>query len=206
LEIEEAIHAEAAALAREEAKAQEAAMAAAAEAASLAFFNGDEEELAAALGVDIETFQLLLELEEREIEPEDYEVLGRLDETVKPSTLCPEQLQRFPIEIFGGDAGDPLAKGVAEGVVAAFDFWRVPLELMADQLFDGEGEVETATGSPSCTSGGSETCMVCCLDLERGDTIRRLTPCGHCFHRDCIDRWLLESSTRCPVDKLELCL
>ena len=32
-------------------------------------------------------------------------------------------------------------------------------------------------------------CLVCQFTYEQGDVLRRL-PCGHCFHKDCVDQWL----------------
>jgi Ring finger domain len=32
-------------------------------------------------------------------------------------------------------------------------------------------------------------CLVCQFTYEKGDQLRRL-PCGHCFHKDCVDQWL----------------
>lgn len=32
-------------------------------------------------------------------------------------------------------------------------------------------------------------CLVCQFTYEKGDELRRL-PCGHCFHKDCVDQWL----------------
>ncbi|CAB9499628.1 protein ligase Arkadia [Seminavis robusta] len=32
-------------------------------------------------------------------------------------------------------------------------------------------------------------CLVCQFPYEKGDDLRRL-PCGHCFHKDCVDQWL----------------
>merc|ERR1711943_111348 len=60
-----------------------------------------DEELAMAeqLGLDIATYRMLRQLEEREILPEDYDLLGRLDEAVKPATLSLEELYRFPTKV-----------------------------------------------------------------------------------------------------------
>ena len=42
----------------------------------------------------------------------------------------------------------------------------------------------------------SRTCSVCLDALGWGDA-RALLPCGHCFHRKCLERWLHVSPT-CP--------
>ncbi len=39
-------------------------------------------------------------------------------------------------------------------------------------------------------------CLVCQFPYENKECLRQL-PCGHCFHRDCIDQWLL-SKDFCP--------
>ncbi|KAJ7497318.1 hypothetical protein FB451DRAFT_1210962 [Mycena latifolia] len=47
---------------------------------------------------------------------------------------------------------------------------------------------------------GRETCPICIVDFEEGDDLRVL-PCdgAHCFHQTCVDPWLLELSTACPI-------
>ncbi|KAJ3175423.1 E3 ubiquitin-protein ligase Zswim2 [Geranomyces variabilis] len=40
-------------------------------------------------------------------------------------------------------------------------------------------------------------CRVCMKKVETGDTVR-VIPCRHGFHRNCIDRWLLQTRTTCP--------
>lgn len=58
---------------------------------------------------------------------------------------------------------------------------------------EGEGSVDPATI-------GRETCPICIVDFEEGDDLRVL-PCDgkHRFHKDCVDPWLLELSTSCPI-------
>jgi len=46
---------------------------------------------------------------------------------------------------------------------------------------------------------GAASCSVCISDLESGEIIRKL-PCGHRFHRGCIDTWL-EQNITCPICK-----
>lgn len=47
---------------------------------------------------------------------------------------------------------------------------------------------------------GRETCPICIVDFEEGDDIRVL-PCEgkHRFHPACVDQWLLELSSSCPI-------
>jgi hypothetical protein len=47
---------------------------------------------------------------------------------------------------------------------------------------------------------GRETCPICIVDFEDGDAVRVL-PCGgaHRFHQACVDPWLLELSSSCPI-------
>lgn len=47
---------------------------------------------------------------------------------------------------------------------------------------------------------GRETCPICIVDFEEGDDLRVL-PCEghHRFHQLCVDPWLLELSTSCPI-------
>jgi len=51
----------------------------------------------------------------------------------------------------------------------------------------------------------STTCPICVDEFTEGDDIRIL-PCDarHRFHRDCIDPWLLNVSSLCPLCRLDL--
>lgn len=42
------------------------------------------------------------------------------------------------------------------------------------------------------------TCHICLDDFEHGDDLRTL-PCCHSFHMRCVDVWLTEKSSCCPV-------
>jgi len=44
---------------------------------------------------------------------------------------------------------------------------------------------------------GQTNCSICLNDYESGTMIRRL-PCGHDFHRRCVDKWL-HKNKRCPL-------
>lgn len=48
-------------------------------------------------------------------------------------------------------------------------------------------------------------CSICLCEVNPGDKIRRLDTCGHCFHRSCIDLWLLRRGD-CPLCKRSVAL
>jgi len=184
----------------EAARVAEAAAAREAAEASRQVDEQQEQQAAAALGIDVATYRLLRQLEQRDICPEDYDLLGRLDEQVKPATLCREQLKRFPTETYeaAASAAGSTADGGGDDDAASFASARSGEEAApSDDEFHEPGE----PGEP----GEPELCAICYVPFAMGDAVRRLRPCGHCFHKECIDRWLLESSKVCPVDKQELC-
>ncbi|TRM69963.1 hypothetical protein BD626DRAFT_475878 [Schizophyllum amplum] len=47
---------------------------------------------------------------------------------------------------------------------------------------------------------GTDTCPICIVDFEEGDDLRVL-PCEgrHQFHQKCVDPWLLQLSSSCPI-------
>ena len=45
--------------------------------------------------------------------------------------------------------------------------------------------------------GQQESCVICLSEFESGDALR-LLPCGHRFHRKCVDNWLPKSKA-CPI-------
>jgi hypothetical protein len=60
----------------------------------------------------------------------------------------------------------------------------------------------TTTSDPSVLPEaiGRETCPICIVDFEDDDALRVL-PCAgqHRFHQACVDPWLLELSSSCPI-------
>jgi Ring finger domain len=58
----------------------------------------------------------------------------------------------------------------------------------------------TQDDDPLPESIGRETCPICIVDFEDGDDLRVL-PCEgkHVFHQTCVDPWLLELSSSCPI-------
>ncbi len=58
----------------------------------------------------------------------------------------------------------------------------------------------TSAEDPLAESIGRETCPICIVDFDDGDDVRVL-PCEgkHVFHQACVDPWLLELSSSCPI-------
>jgi len=48
-------------------------------------------------------------------------------------------------------------------------------------------------------------CSICLNELDCNDSVRVLSSCGHCFHRSCIDLWLLRRAD-CPLCKQDVCM
>ncbi|XP_027364634.1 RING-H2 finger protein ATL70-like [Abrus precatorius] len=44
----------------------------------------------------------------------------------------------------------------------------------------------------------SSSCSICLGDYKESDMLRLLPDCGHLFHLDCVDPWLMLHST-CPI-------
>jgi hypothetical protein len=182
----------------------------------------DEVVLAAQLGMDVATYRMLRSLEQREILPEDYELLGRLDDAVQARTLSSEQLNRFELKLYSV-AEVPTSSNSCAGL--GMDFWRLPMPaLLSDETISHNecsfgmdfwrlpllslDDIVTAdtVESRHCSKRVgtlAEVCGVCLVEFDQGVELRVL-PCGHQFHRECIDHWLTQSSTLCPVDKRDL--
>jgi hypothetical protein len=170
---------------------------------------------------------MLRQLEQREIVPEDYDLLGRLDDAVKPKTLSSAMLERFvtrtymapslrienttlPMFRFGAsywhlplhtleDDGKELASNSTSFGV---DFWKLSMPNLEDN--ETASTVASEDDRKRCPSHDSiDACGVCLAEFDDGDELRVL-PCGHYFHQSCIDHWLLRSASVCPSCKQEL--
>lgn len=50
-------------------------------------------------------------------------------------------------------------------------------------------------------AAATNECSICLVGFKDGDICRRLPePCGHCFHKECVDHWF-QLSTSCPLCK-----
>ncbi|KAI8598386.1 hypothetical protein EDD21DRAFT_382644 [Dissophora ornata] len=56
---------------------------------------------------------------------------------------------------------------------------------------------------PFANANAQTMCAVCLTDYEVGDKVRIL-PCFHQYHQECIDPWLLDVVSLCPICKVDL--
>jgi hypothetical protein len=101
---------------------------------------------------------MITELQNRELNDEDYSILLQLDSTSQEQGSIPLHIiNKFPI-----------LKLCTE---------RDRIQLRLDQ---------------------SRNCKVCVESIRYGEIARQL-PCGHGFHQQCIDKWLLNQRSTCPT-------
>ena len=61
-----------------------------------------------------------------------------------------------------------------------------------------KGRYELPNEDQQTSREGSMICSVCTEDFAENDRVRIL-PCGHIYHRRCIDPWLLRFGGNCPL-------
>lgn len=82
----------------------------------------------------------------------------------------------------------------------------VPTELTLTGQHDAEGSLKPVVRDVVVVDSVSqETCLICIENFEGGDIIR-LLPCEgkHFFHQQCVDPWLLEYSSSCPICRQDI--
>jgi len=111
----------------------------------------------------------------------DLEALG-----IKRLTVPQDILDKMPLYTYTSETGGDSSEAVA------------PQRPSADA--DGSAAKET---SPEAEARGftQPTCAICLDDFARAETVVRELPCGHIFHPDCIDAFLRENSSLCPMCK-----
>ena len=55
-----------------------------------------------------------------------------------------------------------------------------------------------ASDDPRAASEGWEICVICLAQPTEGELLRML-PCGHHFHKSCVDEWFNRGKTSCPL-------
>ncbi|EST06173.1 Zinc finger, RING-type [Kalmanozyma brasiliensis GHG001] len=80
------------------------------------------------------------------------------------------------------------------------------IPLLADQAEAGPSTakpVNPASLPPGRTYFSTDECAICLCDFVDGDRVRVL-PCGHIFHRQEVDDWLVRVKKLCPICKRDI--
>ena len=166
--------------------------------------KAQREAAAAAMGLDLATYADLVQLQHRDITPEDYDTLRNLDSGVKPKTLSrqaidecapcwkipdlpPSANERSAAEEAAADAGGR-AGGGSGGGAARSGF--------------GAGVCSALFGRRGSCAAGPPPCSICLSPLRPGENCRSL-PCDHHFHEPCLLQWVRTHNT-CPVCRYAL--
>ena len=130
--------------------------------------RAEREAAAATVGVDEGTYNLLMDMQHRDITPDDYEMLRSLDTSVKPKTLSPRTLElaapcwEIPDVcvpgtcVPGAGAASPLSAAeqqcsiCMEGLVAGERVRRLPC-MLARSTCPGPASTQRARGPPACS-------------------------------------------------------
>jgi hypothetical protein len=46
-------------------------------------------------------------------------------------------------------------------------------------------------------------CLICLADFCEEDQLKKLK-CNHCFHKECIEKWICHQSNKCPICRTEI--
>lgn len=120
------------------------------------------------------------------------------------------RVYRYP-ELYGprnsqdGSSSQTRVQGLARAVLDTFPVVKFT---QRDASPTGSTDLEHETAEPrkdSAQTGASRqdyaetpTCSICAEDFAAEEDVRIL-PCKHEFHRHCIDPWLVQQSTKCPL-------
>jgi len=161
------------------------------------------EAAAASAGMDLTTYNLLMELQQRDITPEDYDMLRRLDSSVQPKTLSRQRLDQLcPSWVVpAADAAAGVVPAVAGAAAPPATEASAPVTRKAAAA-SAAAAAAAAAAAPAakrpCRDAVSmETCSICLEPFACKECMRRL-PCRHLFHTTCIDHWLTSCSNLCP--------
>ncbi|KAI8103942.1 hypothetical protein M9435_006468 [Picochlorum sp. BPE23] len=77
------------------------------------------------------------------------------------------------------------------------------LQVVVYSIGNGDGVLDgDAEGVLESDDDNSHVCAICLEEYAAGEKLRVL-PCQHRFHKGCVDAWLLEQSSCCPLCKRE---
>ena len=121
------------------------------------------------------------------------------EDVLRDAILAEERLQRPPASPLDPASSPQGAQESGTSTVVLTEATAVPRPRKQNTE---EGQSRDSMMHPNIVPEaiGRDTCPICIVDFEEGDDIRIL-PCEgrHAFHQACVEPWLLELSSSCPI-------
>jgi len=130
----------------------------------------------------------------------DLEALG-----VKRLTVSQQILDKLPIHTYTDGAADGSEKAIDPHAQASH--LGVPSTVVDAETGRKAPPLSRHSSAPTVPTTGMSsswsqpTCPICMDDFEPNETQVRELPCHHVFHPECIDTFLLNHSSLCPMCK-----
>lgn len=131
---------------------------------------------------------------------------------IKRLTVPMEHIQKFPLFTYHYEpvvANPPLSpRSTSTARTRAFSMNNRPGSTAASRHSRSRTASEQGLVGPFSASTVATdyqpTCEICLEPYENRTTVIRELPCGHIFHPDCIDEFLNEVSSLCPICKASM--
>jgi len=97
----------------------------------------------------------------------------------------------------------PLSETTEQATSATLSVTAVKPTNLAE---DGQPEATSSTPAPQATRNkyySKDECAICLQPFQRGEKIRIL-PCGHIFHKEEVDDWLIRWKKLCPICRTDV--
>jgi hypothetical protein len=131
----------------------------------------------------------------------DLEALG-----VKRLTVSQQILDKLPIHTYTTGATNEAEKATPQ-VPAQSQALNIPSSSVDAETGHKPTPLARRSSAPTLATNGMSTsfsqptCPICMDDFEPNETQVRELPCHHVFHPECIDTFLLNHSSLCPMCK-----
>lgn len=122
---------------------------------------------------------------------------------LKVITEQPELVQSSWSYAYAEEEAAELGSGLAEHTMTAEEI-RDMLPVSVVEASSSSPSSSPCSWSWSCSCScfdgdGVNECVVCLRNFHGGEEIRSL-PCGHVFHKSCVDKWILDyENMTCPL-------
>lgn len=103
-----------------------------------------------------------------------------------------EKIEKFQYSLEHNDTWDAVVMGVS------LRTFSVPKPVANINLLNEKCPLRCSGMRNKSESEFLEDCSIC-LNTINNEKLHRELPCGHVFHPECVDEWLLKNDERCPM-------